>query len=149
MAHATPAPDTRRTLPAATAPPPDVFGERTHRIMRWALPVVTGLVYGYWVAALDRDAGPITAGNWLFGFLSAVVFVVLYGAVRAAAQRLRREPHAALWGAFAGIAYGFVYSQNGGTVLRAALQSVLIAVGVSIVAWYRYYHHRNAEGRRI
>ncbi|GAA2278387.1 hypothetical protein GCM10010145_63410 [Streptomyces ruber] len=148
MAHATHATGTRRGLPAGTPSTPDVFGERVHTVMRWAWPVVLGLVYGYWVAALDRDAGPITAGNWLLGFVSAVAFVVLYAAARTLARRLRREPHAVTWAVFAALAYGFVYSQNGGTVLRASLQSVLIGVGVFLVAWYRYTLHDNAEGRR-
>ncbi|GGZ12813.1 hypothetical protein [Streptomyces poonensis] len=149
MAYATHMAGPHRALPPGTSPTPDVFGERTHRIMHWAVPVVLGLLYGYWVAALDRDAGPITGGNMLLGWLSALAFVVLYAAARALAHRLKREPHALTWAVFAGLAFGFLYSQNGGTVVRASGLSLLVAVGVFAVAWYRYPLHGNAEGRRI
>lgn len=67
----------RRAAPAT----PDVFSARTHALANRILPVVLGLVYGYWAAAMNRDAGPITGWNLLFGFVTAFVFAALHTAV--------------------------------------------------------------------
>ncbi|MCC9706854.1 hypothetical protein E4N62_17195 [Streptomyces sp. MNU76] len=137
--------------PARSAAPasPDVFSERTHRLTNLILPVVLGLVYGYWAAAMNRDAGPITGWNVLFGFVTAFVFAALYIAVQTVAPRLRREPHALLWAAFAGCAFGFLYSQaTQHTVVRSTLMSLGIAAAVFAVTFYRYYTHEDATGHR-
>ena len=141
----TPGAPVTRTDPAT----PDVFGARAHTIARRTLPVVLGLVYGYWAAAINRDAGPITGWNVLFGFVTAFVFAVLHLAVQAVAPRLRRELHAALWAAFAGCAFGFLYSQAGDSVLKSTVLSLVIAAAVFVTAFYRYYTHEDAEGRRL
>jgi uncharacterized membrane protein len=145
MAHAAPTPGkvtTRRRTP-------DVFSPRTHAMAKVAVPVVLGLVYGYWAAANRRDAGPITGWNLLFGFLTAVVFAVLFAAVREVAQRLRREQHALLWFAFTGCAIGFLYSQTGGSVLKSTGMGVVVGAGVFVTVFYRYYTHEDAAGRRL
>lgn len=144
MAHATPA-SRMPTRPGT----PDVFGERTHRIVKWALPVVVGLVYGYWAAANRRGGGPITGWNILFGFVTAFVFIVLYIGVRALAPRLKREQHALLWAAFAGCAFGFLINQAGPSVLYSAGVAVAIAAGFFAVLFYLYYTHEDAAGHRV
>jgi hypothetical protein len=128
---------------------PDVFSERTHALANRIVPVALGLVYGYWAAALNRDAGPITGWNVLFGLVTAFVFVVLHLAVQAVAPRLRREPHAALWAAFTGCAFGFLYSQGGDSVLMSTVLSLVIAAAVFVTTFYRYYTHEDAEGHRL
>jgi EamA domain-containing membrane protein RarD len=120
-----------------------------HKAAKWAVPVLIGLVYGYWAAANRRDGGPITGWNVLFGFLCALAFAVLYVAVRAVAPRLRREPHTLLWFAFTGVTFGFLYAQGDVTVLRATVMALVVAAGVSAVLFYRYYTHEDAEGHRI
>ncbi|WP_171117236.1 MULTISPECIES: hypothetical protein [unclassified Streptomyces] len=161
MAHAAPAPGAPvpgAPVPAArpsTAPAtrpgatrtPDLFSPRTHAVARWAVPVCVGLLYGYWAAANDRGGGPITGWNVLFGFVTALVFVVLYAAVRAAASRLRRGAHALAWAAFWGVAFGFLYSQTGESVLRSAGMSVVITGAVFVVLFYRYYTHEATDRR--
>ncbi|MGW0706675.1 hypothetical protein ACWD4G_12065 [Streptomyces sp. NPDC002643] len=147
MAHAAPTPTTpvRRPTPA----PPDIFGARTHALARWIWPATLGLVYGYWAAAMNRDAGPITGWNLLFGFVTAFVFAALYLAVQTVAPRLRREFHAGLWAVFAGCAFGFLYSQaDQHSVLRSTGMSLGVAAGVFAVMFYRYYTHEDAEGHR-
>ncbi|WP_338897114.1 hypothetical protein WBG99_16975 [Streptomyces sp. TG1A-60] len=142
-----PDPATRDATPGTT---PDVFSERAHTLTNRILPVVLGLVYGYWAAAVSRDAGPITGWNLLFGFTAAFVFAALHLAVQAVAPRLRREPHALLWAAFAGCAFGFLYSQAPQhSVLRSAAISLAVAAAVFAVAFYRYYTHEDAEGHRL
>ncbi|MFJ4691001.1 hypothetical protein [Streptomyces sp. NPDC088766] len=151
MAHAAPTPG--MGTPALTGPPagglPDVFGERTHAVMKWAVPVALGLVYGYWAAANRRSGGPITGWNVLFGFVVALAFIALYVAVRAVAPKLRREVHALLWAAFAGCATGFLVNQSGSSTLYSVGVSLAVAAGFFAVMFYRYYTHEDAQGHRI
>lgn len=155
MAHAAPTPErpvvsVRKTPVPRTPATPDVFSERTHTVTRRVLPAILGLVYGYWAAAMNRDAGPITGWNILFGFVTAFVFAALYLAVQTVAPHLRREFHATLWAAFAGCAFGFLYSQaDQHTVLRSTTMSLAMAAAVFAVMFYRYYTHEDAEGHRV
>ncbi|MGW1667434.1 hypothetical protein [Streptomyces sp. NPDC002324] len=157
MAQAAPTPG-RPVIPgrpsaagrSAAQATPDVFSERTHVLANRIVPVVLGLVYGYWAAALTRDAGPITGWNVLFGLVVAFVFAALHTAVLAVAPRLRRELHAALWAAFAGCAFGFLYSQaSQHSVLRSVGMSLAVAAGFLAVNFYRYYTHEDAAGHRL
>ncbi|MEW2510359.1 hypothetical protein [Streptomyces sp. NPDC046870] len=140
--------------------PPDVFDARAHAIGRPVLSVALGLVYGYWVAANDRVGGPITGGNLLLGFLSALVFAVLCATLLALGPRMRREVHALLWTAFVGCAFGFLYNQHGsfiptqsasqsGDVSRAVLMSLLGSAATFATFFYRYYTREDAFGRRV
>ncbi|MGX5188487.1 hypothetical protein ACWKT5_38765 [Streptomyces avermitilis] len=157
MAHAAPASGTPRTPLSGTprtaisgAPgTPDIFDERVHATARWAVPVVLGLVYGFWAAAINRDTGPITGWNILFGFVCAFVFAAAWMGVAKTASHLRREVHALLWTAFAGCAFGFIYSQTGASVLRSVFMSLAVAAGVFAVAFYRFYTHEDAQGHRV
>ncbi|GAQ61593.1 hypothetical protein ACKI1J_20540 [Streptomyces scabiei] len=145
MAQMAPTPG-RPVVPAT----PDVFSERTHALANRIVPVALGLVYGYWAAAMNRDAGPITGWNVLFGLVTAFVFAALHIAVLTVAPRLRRELHAALWAAFAGCAFGFLYSQaSQHSVLRSVAMSLAVAAGFLVVNFYRYYTHEDAAGHRL
>jgi ABC-type thiamin/hydroxymethylpyrimidine transport system permease subunit len=128
---------------------PDVFDARTHAMARIGVPVVLGLVYGYWVAANNRDGGAITGWNLLLGFVSALVFAVVCMALLMLAPRMPREVHALLWTAFVGCAFGFAYSQTDKTVLRSVLMSLVVSGATFIVFFYRYYTREDAFGRRI
>ncbi|ELP71314.1 hypothetical protein ACKI1I_02430 [Streptomyces turgidiscabies] len=128
---------------------PDIFSARAHLAANRVLPVVLGLVYGFWAAANRRGGGPITGWNVLFGFVSALAFMVVLMGVQAVAPRLRRELHAMTWGAFAGVAFGFIYSQTGASVLRSVGNSLVVAASVTAVLFYRYYTHEDAAGHRV
>ncbi|MFF0833986.1 MULTISPECIES: hypothetical protein [unclassified Streptomyces] len=161
MAHAAPAPGgmpQRTTAPrpggrdtGAVRRLPDVFSERTHAVARWALPIVLGVVYGYWAAANTRYGGPITGWNVLFGVVTGVVFFAVFRALESYAVRRRREVHAVLWAAFTGIAIGFLYSLSGRGhgVLESAVLALAVAVPTFVVLFYRYYTHEDAAGHRI
>ncbi|WBO65037.1 hypothetical protein [Streptomyces camelliae] len=144
MTQAAPAPALR-----TTSRPPDIFDERTHRIGRIAVPVVLGLVYGYWVAANNRAGGAITGWNLLLGFASALVFAVACVALLTLAPRMPRELHALLWTAFVGCAFGFMYSMTGEAIWRSVGMAVAVAVVTFIAFFYRYYTREDAFGRRI
>jgi hypothetical protein len=161
MAQAAPAPGgTHRgtTAPAlggrdaaARHRPPDVFDERTHAIARWALPIVLGLIYGYWAAANTRYGGPITGWNVFFGVATGVVFFAVFRALEFFAARCRREVHAVLWAASTGIAIGFLYSLSGRGhgVWESTVLALAVAVPTFAVLFYRYYTHEDAAGHRI
>ncbi|GGX13073.1 hypothetical protein GCM10010297_38230 [Streptomyces malachitofuscus] len=145
MAHA--APRTRGAIERGSTT--DVFSGRAHRAALVAMPVLLGLVYGYWAAANRRHGGPITGWNLLFGFLTALAFAVVLMALLTLAPKLRRELHAVAWAAFSGIAVGFLFSQSGGSVLRSTALSLAVAAGVFATMFYRFYTHEDAEGHRI
>lgn len=127
----------------------DVLSPRAHRAALVVMPVLLGLVYGYWAAANRRYGGPITGWNLLFGFLTALVFAVVLMALLVLAPKLRRELHAVVWAVFSGAAVGFLFSQSGGSVLRSAALSLAVAAGVFATMFYRFYTHEDAEGHRM
>ncbi|MFF7543959.1 hypothetical protein ACFZCU_10010 [Streptomyces canus] len=141
MAHAAPAGKFART--------PDVFDAKVHMAARYGIPVVLGLVYGYWAAANRRDGGPITGWNLLFGFVTAIAFIVLCIAVATFAPLLKRELHSAVKSGFAGAAVGFLYSQTGESVLRSTALGMAVAAGIFVVFFYRYYTREDGAGNRI
>ncbi|MEJ8670276.1 MULTISPECIES: hypothetical protein [unclassified Streptomyces] len=150
MAHAAPVPRrARRVGTTGLSGLPDVLSARTHRVASVAMPVVLGLVYGYWAAANRRSGGEITGWNLLFGFVTAAAFMVLYVAVRWVASRMIREVHAVLWAAFTGGTFGFLYSQAPNTVLRSSIMGLVIGAACFAVLFYRYYTHEDAQGQRL
>ncbi|MFF5156237.1 hypothetical protein ACFY3N_08275 [Streptomyces sp. NPDC000348] len=146
MAHAAPRP--RGAIePAGTT---DIFSARTHRVAKVVIPVLLGLVYGYWAAAARRFGGPITGWNFLFGFLTGLAFALVFMALLAFAPKVRRELHAVLWAAFSGIAVGFLCDQTAGATLpRSAILGLAVAAGVFLAMFYRFYTHEDAQGHRV
>ncbi|MET9442451.1 hypothetical protein [Streptomyces sp. NPDC006610] len=134
-----------RTRPSDRARPPDVFGPRVHRAAAWAWPVALGLVYGYWAAANRREAGPITGWNLLFGFVTALVFIVAYVALRALVPRLSEGRHAVMWAAFAATTLGLLFSLSGMSVLRSTVLALLVGAGVFAALYYRYTTRPNVD----
>ncbi|MFI6336020.1 hypothetical protein [Streptomyces sp. NPDC050535] len=148
-APASPVSGTPRTTGPDSGLMADFVGERAATVLKWAGPVAGGLVYGFWAAAINRHADAVTGWNVLFGFVCAIVFAGVWTGVRAMAPLMRRELHALLWMAFAGIAFGFIYSQSGASILRCVLMSLAVAAGVYATLFYRYYTHEDAEGHRV
>ncbi|MGY0068408.1 hypothetical protein ACWZEH_16660 [Streptomyces sp. QTS137] len=145
MAHAAPRARIASRRPGGIR----VFSERAHAGAKLAVPVVLGLVYGYWAAANRREGGPLTGWNILFGLLTALAFAVLCVALSSIAPRLRREEHAVLWGAFSGVAVGFLVNQADMSVLRSTVLGLVVAAGVFAFLFYRYYTHEDAQGHPI
>lgn len=145
MAHA--APRTRGAIERGSTT--NVLSGRVHRAALVAMPVLLGLVYGYWAAANRRHGGPITGWNLLFGFLTALVFAVVLMALLVLAPKLRRELHAVTWAAFSGTAVGFLFSQSGGSVLRSTALALGVAALVFATMFYFFYTHEDATGHRL
>ncbi|AXE84811.1 hypothetical protein [Streptomyces sp. Go-475] len=123
---------------------PTVFGEPAHRLARWVLPVVLGLVYGNWVAVNRRHGGPITGSDLAWGVWSALAFVAVCVAVVQVTRRLRRDLHALLRAVFAGVALGFLYSQTGDDLRPVVITSVLVTAGVFLLLFYRFHTRADA-----
>jgi hypothetical protein len=70
-------------------------------------------------------------------------------AVMTYAPRLTRELHAVVWAAFAGIAFGFLYSSTGEAILRSIGMALAVAAVTLILMFYRFYTHEDAAGHRI
>jgi ABC-type Mn2+/Zn2+ transport system permease subunit len=123
----------------------DLFSEATHRIARWVLPVVLGLVYGNWVAVNRRHGGPITESDLALGVWSALAFTAVCIAVIQLTRHLRRDMHALhalARAAFVGVALGFLYSQTGDGARSVVLTSLAVTVAVFLLLFYRF-HTRN------
>ncbi|MCX4665655.1 hypothetical protein OG453_03025 [Streptomyces sp. NBC_01381] len=133
MAHAAP---TSPTSPASSAPR-ILAGSGT----TWAgvSAVVMGFLYG--IVVVQRDAGSVADGNAWLGIVTGVLFAALFMGMYAMAPRLPRELRATAWATFAGVTFGYAYSQGmpGPSVLRSTIMALGIAVAVFMVTFYRYY----------
>lgn len=136
MAHA---------APTAPRRPQRMTGADTRHVSRSALvlPLLLGLVYGVWAAFIQRQMGPVDAGNVFYGILCGVVFAGCVFALARFGPRLAREAHAAAWGAFAGIAIGYLFSLTNESVLRSVAIGLAVAVATGLTAFYRYYTHED------
>ncbi|MEV0410377.1 hypothetical protein AB0I68_06060 [Streptomyces sp. NPDC050448] len=101
--------------------------------------LLLGLVYGVWAAFMKRDTGPVDAANVFYGILCGVLFAAIMFTLARVGPRLMRELHAAAYGAFGGIAVGYLYSLADHTILRSSWVGLLSGIGVGLAAFYRYY----------
>ncbi|CAL9520617.1 hypothetical protein SUDANB176_03845 [Streptomyces sp. enrichment culture] len=147
MAHAAPGPQLMKSA-GGRSRTPDIFSERTHKAARVVVPLLLALVFGFWAAANRRYGGPITGWNLLFGFLSALAFFVVYLLLQSVAPKRGPVAHAVLWAAFSGSAVGFLVRQADETVLRSAWLGVMVAAGVFVLLFYRYYAREDAARTR-
>ncbi|MFI8262361.1 MULTISPECIES: hypothetical protein [unclassified Streptomyces] len=101
--------------------------------------LLLGLVYGVWAAFMKRQMGPVDAGNVFYGILCGVVFAAIMYTLARVGPRLMREVHAAAYGAFGGIAVGYLYSLADHSILRSCWVGLITGIGVGLAAFYRYY----------
>ncbi|MEU1574690.1 hypothetical protein ABZ519_26730 [Streptomyces collinus] len=126
---------------------PTVFSEPAHRVARWVLPVVLGVVYGNWVAVNRRHGGPITGADVAAGVWSALAFTALCIAVVQVLRRLRRDLHALhalLRAVFAGVALGFLYSQTGDDIRPVVITALLVTAALFLLLFYRFHTRADA-----
>lgn len=101
--------------------------------------LLMGLVYGVWAAFIQRQMGPVDAGNVFYGILCGALFAAVMFGLNRVGPRLKREVHATAYGVFAGVAVGYLHSLTGGSVLKATVIGLFAGLGVGGVAFYRYY----------
>ncbi|MDX3533715.1 hypothetical protein PV721_04915 [Streptomyces sp. MB09-01] len=102
-------------------------------------PLLAGLVYGVWAAFIQRQTGPVDAGNVFYGILCGVLFAGIMFALARIGPRLRREFHAAAYGVFTGVAAGYLHSLTNESVLSSTVIGLFVGLGVGLAAFYRYY----------
>lgn len=102
-------------------------------------PLLLGLVYGVWAAFINRQMGPVDAGNVFYGILCGALFAAIMFGLARVGPRLRREFHATAYGAFGGIAVGYLHSLTNQSILKAVVVGLFVAAGVGAAAFYRYY----------
>lgn len=101
--------------------------------------LLAGLVYGVWAAFIQRQMGPVDAGNVFYGILCGALFAACMFALNRVGPRLKREAHAAAYGVFTGIAAGYLHSLTHSSVLRATTVGLFVGIGIGAAAFYRYY----------
>ncbi|MGW0122669.1 hypothetical protein [Streptomyces sp. NPDC003327] len=129
---------------AAHAAAPARRRVRTHG---WGIPITLGVLYGLYAETVSRHGGGLTWGQLWLGLASAVVLAVSVQGLRRVGHRLPRELRAAAWGALAGIAIGFLYSQSGASILSASGLGLVAGLVSGAAAFYLFYTHEDAQGR--
>ncbi|MFI0238342.1 hypothetical protein [Streptomyces sp. NPDC016845] len=134
MAHAAPAP-ARSTQAGRPATP-------SASMTALALPVLAGILYGFWAANIERYGHEVTGGNIALGLISGVLVAALCFGIHlwSARQGVRHILLRALvWGVFAGAAIGFLHSLANGAVVWSMLLGLAVGVGVLLGTLYRFY----------
>lgn len=102
--------------------------------------LVLGLVYGVYAAYMKRDMGPVDAGNVFYGILCGALFAaVMFGLAQVGPRWLNQEVHATAYGAFGGIAVGYLYSMADHSILRSCWMGLITGIGVGLAAYYRFH----------
>ncbi|MFF5898113.1 hypothetical protein ACFY8O_19560 [Streptomyces argenteolus] len=128
---------TRRRMHARTP------ARRQPTALAWAVPVVLGVIVGFWAFFINRDGGTTTAGQVWLGVVSGVVFAVLCYALLRVRWALPREMRAAAFGVLAGGTVGFLSSLNGNSVLTSTVIGLVVAAGMFCTMFYTYYTREN------
>ncbi|MFE2143746.1 hypothetical protein ACFXA3_18760 [Streptomyces sp. NPDC059456] len=130
MAHAAPVAPRRHWQ--ATGTDHAMKGQLTRALL-------LGLVYGVWAAFMRRDTGGVTTGNVFYGILCGVVFAGIMFSLARFGPRLMQELHAAAYGAFGGIAVGYLYSMADHSIVRSCWVGFITGAGIGLAAFYRYH----------
>ncbi|MGY5003925.1 hypothetical protein [Streptomyces griseus] len=112
---------------------------RHHSQLAWALPLVLGVIYGFYAAFIRRDGGPSTGGQVLLGFVSGIALAALCFALGRIQPSLPRELRAAAYGALTACAIGFLVSLTDTSVLRSTALGLAVGAGVLVVSFYLFY----------
>ncbi|MFH8578902.1 hypothetical protein OHB11_19980 [Streptomyces zaomyceticus] len=113
----------------------------------WGVPVTLGVLYGLWAPTIARDGGPLTWGQLGLGLISAVVVAAGIHLLRRHGHVLPREVRAAAWGAFSGIAVGFLFSLSDASILSSSGLGLAFGAVTGTAAYYLFYTHEDAAGR--
>ncbi|PCG81473.1 hypothetical protein CIB93_35215 [Streptomyces sp. WZ.A104] len=113
--------------------------DRHHTPLAWALPLVLGVIYGFYAAFIRRDGGPSTGGQVLLGLVSGAALAALCFALGRIQQSLPRELRAVAYGALTACAIGFLVSLTDTSVLRSAGLGLVVGAGVLCTAFYIFY----------
>lgn len=110
-----------------------------HTAMVWAVPLILGVIYGFYAAFIRRDGGPSTGGQVALGFAAGVAFAVLCYALARFEYAIPREARAAAYGALTACAIGFLVSLTDTSVLRSAILGLAVGIPVALATYYFFY----------
>ncbi|MFJ9622731.1 hypothetical protein [Streptomyces sp. NPDC101181] len=122
-----------RRTPRAHARP------RRRTTLAWALPLVLGVIYGFYAAFIRRDGGPSTGGQVLLGLVSGAALAALCFALGRTQRSLPLVLRAVAYGALTASAIGFLVSLTDTSVLRSAGLGLAVGAGVLVVTFYTLY----------
>ncbi|WP_299529865.1 hypothetical protein [uncultured Streptomyces sp.] len=114
---------------------------RRHTALAWALPLVLGVIYGFYAAFIRRDGGPITGGQVVLGLVAGAAMAALCFALGRVHHSLPREMRAAAYGALTACAIGFLVSLTDTTVLRSSVLGLIVGIPVAVACFYLFYTH--------
>ncbi|MFJ8861092.1 hypothetical protein ACIRD8_22020 [Streptomyces sp. NPDC102451] len=146
--HAT-MPVRRRTHARAPAPAQQ---EHRHTALAWAVPLVLGVILGFWAFFINRDGGATTSGQIWLGVVSGVAFAALCYLLAQVRWSLPRELRATAFGVLAGGAVGFLSSLNGRSVLMSGFIGLVVGAGTLATMFYAYYTREGdprQQGERV
>ncbi|MET9359797.1 hypothetical protein ABZX93_02630 [Streptomyces sp. NPDC006632] len=109
-----------------------------------AVPVVLGVAYGIWAAAIQRNGGSsgiLTGGQIVLGVVSGLVLAVLGLGLLRIQSALPREIRAAAYATLFGCAMGFLYSLSDHSVLRSGGIGAIWGGAMLLVSFYVFYTH--------
>ncbi|MFE4690821.1 hypothetical protein ACFRH6_12265 [Streptomyces sp. NPDC056749] len=134
---------THATMPARRRTRPSTPAHHGHGPLSWAMPLVLGVILGFWAFFIKRDGGATTDGQIWLGVISGVAFAALCYALVRVRWSLPRELRAAAYGVLTGGAVGFLYSLHGNSVLASGLLGLVLAIGMTCTMFYAYYTREN------
>ncbi|MEV7519245.1 hypothetical protein [Streptomyces sp. NPDC091371] len=111
--------------------------------LAYAGPLLLGLVYGVWAAYIERQAGPVDAANVFYGILCGVLFAGIAFGLDRMGPSVMQEVRAAAYGAFGGIAVGYLHSLTNQSILKAVVVGLFAGIGVGVAAFYRFHTHED------
>lgn len=110
-----------------------------HTAMAWAVPLLLGVIYGFYAVFIRRDGGPVTGGQVALGFAAGVGFAALCFALARFEYAVPRGVRAMAYGALTASSIGFLVSLTDTSVLRSTILGLAVGVPVALGTFYFFY----------
>ncbi|MFJ8311832.1 MULTISPECIES: hypothetical protein [unclassified Streptomyces] len=108
-----------------------------------AIPVVLGVVYGFYAAYIQRGGGAITGGQIVLGVVSGLLMIILGAGLLSIQSALPRELRAGAYATLFGAGIGFLHSLTGESVVRASGMGLVFAGVMFAASFYWFYTHED------
>ncbi|MFJ4962388.1 hypothetical protein EES43_13670 [Streptomyces sp. ADI96-02] len=112
---------------------------RHHTVLAWAVPLVLGVIYGFYAAFLRRDGGPGTMDQLVLGLVSGAALALLCLALAQVQGALTHGPRALAYGVLTAASIGFLVSLTDTSVLRSTVLGLVVGVGTFVTCFYFLY----------
>ncbi|WP_329066489.1 hypothetical protein [Streptomyces sp. NBC_01429] len=120
-----------------------------HRLSPLALgvPLVLGIIYGAYAAAIARDGGPATYGQLALALVSGAALLALLVGLLLVQRSLPREIRAVAWGAVVAAPIGFLMCLSGHSVFSSSGLALFVAACTAAAVFYRLYTKEPSQPR--